>query len=314
MRRAFRNVCRRSERILAQPMTSHGSGPIRSQLKHDDQQDLAWFFVEGAVAFDRSPIGAQLDAAELFTFGPMICAACQGAGYQGDPEELIVEAIEKARKLEDELAARGESLAVNLRRWRLEHGQEAPPWYDDGQCRVCNGSGWLPRRTKHGTVRAALTARPTGSSVNKRGGREPSSDVLERYGFVCRRLSRVPHGHRETLEAFFGLAGLRWAEDRFRGRIWGVMPLTPAGKKLVKQSRGKRDGGAVLTDDQILNVEAELEKQKPMKTRGELLKAAREQAADLFRAAEAAWRGDRPTLDAAKETLAKIRDTIRRIA
>lgn len=315
----------------------------RPTLRHSDQRDLEWFFVEGAVAFDKSPMGPMLDRAELFTFGPMICPACNGQGYQGDPEQKIREAIEKARRLEAELAARGESLASSLRRWRAENGKERPPWYDDGQCAACAGCGWIPRTVKfdadnwkakakataypmgssvdeHGGRNYPLEAdmdtdaRPTGSSIKKSGGKEPPGELLERYGLVSRRISRLSAAHRATMEAFFGLAGLRWAEDRYRGRIWGVMPLTPAGRKLVKQSRAKGSGGSVLTDDQVLNVEAELQKQKPTKTRGALLAAAREQALAYLSAAESAWRRDKPAMVSATELLGKIRETLGRIA
>ncbi len=329
--------------MQSEQTVGNSSGVIRSRLRGEDQGDLAWFFVEGAVAFDKSPLGAMLERAELFTFGPMVCPGCNGEGYRGDPEKKILEAIDAAKKLEAELAARGESFASNLRKWRTEHGKERPPWYDDGQCRVCNGCGWLPRTIKlnedtwakkvtawawgpsvdengHRTYRLSSDdeteyARPTGSSIKKMAGREPPGEMLERYGLVSRKLSRVSDDHRATLEAFFGLAGLRWAEDRYRGRIWGVMPLTPAGKKLIKQSRKKADG-AMVTDDQVLNVEAELQKGKPMKTRGALLEEARNQAIERLHRAEDAWGAGRDGMDpvaSAEKTLGRIRASLKRM-
>lgn len=274
--------------------TGQKSTPIiTSRLRHEDQQDLSWFFVEGAVAFDRSRMGLMLEQADLFTFGSVVCPKCDGVGYTKDPEKAIREAIEKVRAWpEGQLDKLRQAL-----RGRGEDGRRGafPDWYDDGTCQRCGGCGWVPRKNRNSTRRhVAITARPTGSSVNKRGGIEPNGDTLERYGHVLKRLSRLLRAHQATLEAFFGLAGGRWFDDRHRGRIWGVMALTPAGHKLVKSSRKKveRDAGTPLTDDQVLSVEAELENGKPQKIRGELLRAAREQAETRLRDAERAWTGE----------------------
>jgi hypothetical protein len=287
---------------------SSSSGAIRSRLEHEDQADLRWFFVEGAVAFDRSPMGPMLDSAELFTFGPMVCPSCDGEGFCGDIETALRDAIDRARKWE---AACGTRLADALREWRKENDEQKPPWYDDGQCAACGGSGWIPRRRKLDEGSVQPTARPTGSSVNKRGGIEPSSDLLERYGFVCTRLLKLSKRHHATFEAFFGLPGTRWSDDR--GRIWGLMPLTFAGQKIVKSSK-KRGLERGLRDDEILNVEAELQKVKPMKTRRALFAAAREQAEERLRKAELAWNmgGDNP-LESADRVLAKIRNRLARM-
>jgi hypothetical protein len=268
-----------------------------------------WFFVEGTVAFDRSTMGPMLDRAEMFTFGSMVCPECEGVGYVGDPEQCIREAIEKVKAWpQDQLDKLRDAL-----RGKTDRGEPNPfpGWYDDGSCPKCGGCGWIPRAKKNSVARyEAITARPTGSSIKKRGGVEPNADILERYGHVLKRLGRLTKAHQATLGAFFGLAGGRWADDRYRGRVWGLMPLTPAGHKLVKSSRDKvkKGDGAPLTDDQVLNVEAELENGKPQKIRGALLKAAREQAEEKLREAEKAWGGEEEkTIDRLRQRIERMR-------
>lgn len=264
-------------------MSDTNVGVVRSTLRDEDQRDLSWFLIEGQVVFDRSPMGAMLDRAEQFTFGSMICPSCEGSGFPGDVDTAIGEAIERAKKWE---ASSDKRLDVALREWRKEHGKEAPPWYDDGTCKVCTGSGWIPRARKFPRA-GALTARP--KQVAGSQAVEPSHDALERFGHVSRELRRISGEHQATLDGFFGLAGHRWADDPKRGRIWGVMALTKAGEKLIKRSRSKSD--LKMSGDQRLHVQAELELIQPDKTkmRSALLALAHTQAVAMLRAAEDAY-------------------------
>lgn len=248
------------------------------QIDHGDQADLIWFFSVGQSAFERSTFGHQLERAELFTFGSKICRRCKGAGFTESPEQAIRRAT------------------AELKAWQETRGVKrgAPVGFDDGTCRACLGSGWVPRVSKF-QRRGPETARPT-TPAARAVPAEPNTDALERYGAVSSRLRRVQAEHRRTLEAYLGVIGGAWADDPNRGRIWGVMPLTPAGQKLAKTHRGK--GDSELAPDYALNVAAELQLIPPgddkqqrarWETRGKLLEAAKEQAERLYAEACAGW-------------------------
>jgi hypothetical protein len=281
---------------------------IVSWLPIEDQRDLAWFWGPGQVAFERSKLGAQLDVAELFSFGSTTCENCRGSGFAFQPEsvEKGLEAIKAYQAQHADDIAAGKMPPI-------------PKWHDDGTCKRCNGFGRIQRDEPHRlsigawchrcgepedirdedlccpscggawTRRSsALTAQPSGTEVRLLA--EPYGDELERYGAVSHRLGKISDKARGDLGGFF-CTGLRWADDKRLGQIFGVMPRTPAGKTLLRQSRKKTQNEDRLPDDVVLATEAELELTQPKRNRRELLEAARQQAELRLRSSEQEWIG-----------------------
>jgi hypothetical protein len=290
---------------------------IKSALPEGEQRDLTWFFGKGQTAFERSTFGDSLQRCELFTFGSKICETCDGSGFPGNTDESLKKAI---AAVEDWQERRGKTFAAELREYQMVHGKRAyPKWYDDGTCKSCRGSGWVPRRDRmrlsriawchkcgepdveptqrvcpncggKWTVRAAkVSARPSGNEVHLLA--EPYGDDLERYGSVSKRLSTLAPDYADTMRGFFG-AGQRWADDRKLGHIVGVMPLTLAGRDLLEESREKTKNESKLPDDYVIATEIEMQFIQPKKTRGGLIDTARDQAESLLRDAEKEWRFD----------------------
>jgi len=259
-------------------------------LATGDQSDLEWFFGKGQVAFERSPMGGMLRSAELRTFGSMTCKACKGKGYRKSAEKIIRDAIANLRQWQEMHA---EQLADGRIAAKMIRGSKAfiPEHYDDGSCKKCLGSGWVPRARRFGRC-GAVTARPKQTETHD--AQEPSTDDLERYGWVSHRLTRVGERTAHVLAAYFGV-GLRWQDDRRLGQIFGVMPMTPAGKTLLKSSKAKAISEDVLPNDLILATEAELNMTQRKPRRTELLDAARKQAETMLRDAEDEWRASAST-------------------
>ncbi len=281
---------------------------IVSWLPAEDQRDLAWFWGPGQVAFERSKLGAQLDLAELFSFGSVDCGKCRGSGFvfQHESVEKGLEAIRAYQVQHADDIAAGKKPAI-------------PKWHDDGTCDACEGFGRVPLDRPHRISigawcyrcgepesmrdealvcpncggpwtrrQSALTAQSMGNEV--RLLHEPYGDELERYGSVSHRLGKIDNASRGTLGGFF-CTGLRWADDKRLGQIFGVMPRMPAGKTLLKMSRKKTQNEDQLPDDVVLATEAELELTQPKQNRRELLDHARQQAETSLRKAEQAWLG-----------------------
>lgn len=151
-------------------------------------------------------------------------------------------------------------------------------------CPMCNGVGSVPRVRRHST--RALTARPMTRDGSGQAA-EPDDTHLRWYASVSRRLSHVERLDPAcacAIEAYYGNHGARWAMTKF-GRFFALFPLVPAGKTLLRQTKG--DLTMQATDR--IHVLAELEKIQPMKQRGELFKAAGRQAADLHDEACRRW-------------------------
>lgn len=254
-----------------------------STLSRDAQADLTWFFSEGQVVFERSPMGLMLKKAENSTFGSKVCSACDGVGYEEAPEAAIRKAIEAGREWEQ---LHGSNVAAAIREHQRVHGC-APSWFEDGTCRSCSGSGWTPRKQR-GKSRGAVTVWPTGSSLNRQSATEIDGDTVERYGRVVRRLARLPRVERRTAEQFFGLAGGLLLEAG-RGRIWAVMADTTAARKLIRMGRGKTKAGPRRSPIETLSVEAELQLSQPNETRGTLLAMAFAQARERVLDLEHHW-------------------------
>ena len=257
-----------------------------TRIPHDDQKDLEFFFGPGAAALESSPLGYMLDKAELMTFGSMTCPGCHGEGFPSDHLKKIEAEVRRVKKWQ----------ADNSDNIKIGKSPALPPDHDDGTCRVCTGQGVIPQTKRFGSVRRVqLTARPTGSSKGSKQGQETPTGILERFGEVSHRLYRLGSETMYTLELYFGNVGSRWADDKSRGRLWALLPRTPAGSKLVRMSREKTQGEGSLRDDEVLDVEATLELGCPVKARAALLKAAREQAQEALRSAEDAWMGSPAT-------------------
>lgn len=259
--------------------SSNDDAEIRSLLAADDQEDLEWFFGKGQCCFERSTFGPQLERAELFSFGVRLCPTCDGRGYRESMDASIRKAIAKLERWQSD----------NAERIAKGKAPRLPPAYDDGTCPTCQGGRFVPR-TK--PLRAEkkpgpITARPMGFEIRPAPG-EPRGDDLERYGLVSVRLRDLPEQTVAVLTGFFGW-GANWKDDRKLGAIFGVEPLTPAGKTLLRRSRGRSHADEQMADDFLLATEVELELTQPKPGRAVLLAKARTQAVEMLRAAERDW-------------------------
>lgn len=254
---------------------------VFSHLTGEDQDDLVWFFGAGQCAFERSVFGYQLERSETFTFGSRVCPKCKGRGFQKTAEDAIRETL---RRFEEQPEREKQRLQEAIRAHK-----DPPPWYDDGRCERCDGSGWIPRKTRHRRG-GPITAMPIHAELRP-VPQEPASDDLERYGYVSDQVRRMTQEDIETLAAFFGCAGSRNEHDKDRGRIFGVLALTPAGKKLLKMA-GKSEN---MTPPLVIENQATLELTQAKPNRRALLDGARKQAEKRLRRAEQGWIGVRPT-------------------
>jgi hypothetical protein len=162
------------------------------------------------------------------------------------------------------------------------------------KCETCDGNKFIFKRSR---------TRPSGPVTVNVGNcqeihlkDEPDSSELEMYAQVMRRMIHLSELDARVLFGFYGFAGARWAEDPNRGRIWGVLPLTDAGKKVIKASESRKsdsDKEQTLTADEVLNVQQELRDLRSGKQVRErhdfLMTLAHEQAEALLVAAVRSW-------------------------
>lgn len=183
----------------------------RPELSHEDETMLIWFFGEGSCYFEKSTCGSMLDALERDSCTSITCTKCRGAGIIGESD------------------------------WT---NPDSGSW-----CNSCNGTGCLPvtmKRSKH-----VLTAKPTQQNIGG-NARPPDNWALTTYAIVSRRIDKMQTFTPvsvQTLCAFYGNAGTRWAQTEGYSRIFPVLALTRAGATLIKRSQGR-----VLLQDQIPDV------------------------------------------------------------
>lgn len=174
----------------------------RPAISHDDEVMLSWFFGEGSAYFERSPCGGMLEALERDSCVSQTCRRCRGVGVIGEDRDYT--------------------------------DPEYSQW-----CSSCNGTGTLPITMKRSKL--ALTAKPTKPNIGS-NAKAPDNWALTTYAVASRRIDRMQTFSPvsvQTLAAFWGNAGSRWAEQDGFGRIFPVIALTKAGATLIKRSQGR---------------------------------------------------------------------------
>jgi len=156
-------------------------------------------------------------------------------------------------------------------------------------CEECNGMGFVPRKARN-TDPDTWTARPT----HGRGGEAsyvPDEQDLSRWAVASRALERVGKVDREAadaLTAYYGDHGTRW-EPTGLGRIFAIYPLTYAGAKLLAASQARGTTEARLSADEILGVEADLQRQQDNDVRRTRLDRAKVEALALYHRGVRVW-------------------------
>ena len=154
-------------------------------------------------------------------------------------------------------------------------------------CRRCKGTGFFS--FENYATKAAVTAFPTLAS-QEGGGYDPSHVVLQLYAKIARRLDVVaargaPHYPR-VLERYHGDEGARWGRTP-EGRIFAVVPETPAGHRLLMRVRQPNE--MEMTNADRMDAQVKLDRRQPKKWRRELLRLARKQAEEMYGDAALAW-------------------------
>lgn len=259
-----------------------GSVQPDSELSGRDAELLEWFFGPGTWTFSRSTSGLIIERLEMYAYGSDPCEACNGTGFRGGWS--YGDEAEKKRSRAEELAA---LLGIEA------HPDKSHRDYDrDATCDACRGS-CVEARTSRRRQNDEVTVWPSGEDPH--GASYSMMEMsLQKYGIACRRLSIVAtlnHRAAAVLEAFHGDWGARWAGGILsEGRIFAVYPFTPAGHKLIRMSRDKASlEDAELRPDEVLGVEFSLQRQQPNRRRGDLFKAAREQAKRTYAEACRTW-------------------------
>jgi len=120
---------------------------------------------------------------------------------------------------------------------------------------------------------------------------EPEDADLVRAARVSRRLRWVQQADpaaEQTLEAYYGRAGARWARTD-QGRMFALYPLTPAGEKFVRGDIAKRPDSEATAHERLL-AEVQVQLVAPTQQRRELLARIHTQSERRLNAAWDAWR------------------------
>lgn len=227
-----------------------------------EQQELTWYLGAGQSVFERSTIGAILDKLELESCTSRTCRVCKGEGIVDEPHEC--------RDPKD--SAR--TITVQFGAW----------------CRKCKGIGVEPVFLSSDEQRLAATGDWSRGDTDGARCAVPDATLI-RYAFVSRMLSRMPLEAREVIEAAYGDAGEELSRT-LKGREWAVMPLTEAGRELLRSERDRKATVGVTEPERpvwCLCSLADLPKSERHPERTILLDAAREQAVKMLREAEATW-------------------------
>jgi hypothetical protein len=245
--------------------------PISDSIVSSDEKDLRLYFNSGGLSvFQMSTFGAQLDRAKLFSAITRPCEACGGCVAS----DRLGSGFVMSKEYRDERSQAEIEADVIL-------ADRDPGLLSLGDvvCSKCNGFGFVSDHidSRNGRPTGAVTARPTGSS--KKGVGADSVSVadtnLATLGRVCRILDRVcleSPVYAEALGAYYS-----------GNELGGVAALTPAAEKLCKKNPLK------LPRQQLLVNIREEQRQKPDPNIEALLKAADEQAAQVYKEACKAW-------------------------
>lgn len=265
-----------------------------------DFDDLCWFFRTGGTdVFAASTSGAQWERASMFTRSWRACERCGGDTALGKPGLGFVPSKTVGR-----VPTSHEAELLRL----LDLYVDVLPPAADKVCPNCGGRGFLIDQSGP-RGEGAVTARPTGSSVKSNlGGSVMLDDTsVARLGRVSALLGEVRDMSPSAVAVIAAFYGPEWthvsdAEDveaqaRLPARqrriangrrrdgicgMFGVWPLTPAGKTLSRRSPKLHPLAALAN-------QSAAERERPERKRGDLLRAAEEQATVLYVEACRIW-------------------------
>lgn len=118
---------------------------------------------------------------------------------------------------------------------------------------------------------------------------EPDSNVLQRFGWVSRRLRPIASTRPSLVTAMathYGDSGARWEREKV-GRLFSLYPLTPSGRMFLR-ANARRHALEMRPDDAIA-VEVKLQELQPNDIRRRMLKNMAEDAGHLRDEFSAAW-------------------------
>lgn len=138
-----------------------------------------------------------------------------------------------------------------------------------------------------------ITAQPTGKREQSQAV-EPDHTLMAEYGYISRRLARMPARLRDALSRWHGDSGAEWANHK-RGRCVALFPLTRSGAELIAMERRQATGAALeLSDAERLRNAVLLDDvQAKESIRRRLITMATREAHALYEAAQEAWEGTR---------------------
>ena len=227
-----------------------------------DQLELEWFLTKGISAFERSTAGAILERLEIDAYVSHICPVCDHG--------IIIEASKDRHG--------------NRLHW--VHSAAIGDW-----CKRCNGTGVIPQRLSPDEQRMVDTGSWATSSDHEGQRSAVPDQVLVRYAYVSRTLSRMSIRLRDALTSAYGDEGSELAST-VHGRSWACSPLTRAGTELLTAERERRTRVAGIEPErpiQAMTALANLSIGKANPDRVKLLADAAGAAEKLLRAAEALW-------------------------
>jgi len=225
-----------------------------------DEADLRWFFGAGQSAFEGSPWGRMLEAAEALSM------TSAGERVLSPPEHRVqVWEYRQRNCCRDSTIGFDASLRDILRRAAAPFVEEFDPSLDaDGQ--DDSGGAW---------------------------GDGPHDHVLCRYGRVSRRLRASQGRLYSALAAYHGLAANRY-ETGSLGRWAAIMPLTAAGEKLLEaRSRrlGEHDEAGQPAERLVAEWQVLQQQKRPEDLKRRLFEQARGQCRQLLHEAQDSYAG-----------------------
>jgi ribosomal protein L40E len=265
--------------LLSGPAQPNHSEEHSDSIQPDDAADLRAFFGAGGAtgAFLGSSFGAQLDRVERYAFRAKPCRRCGGDPTLWTGGSGFVASTRKARIANQQQVEYLALIGIEV----AKSGLLPPP--GDTECRKCHGRGWVvPTRPSRSANKAALTARPTGSSKHGVG---PSSSVsgtdialIGRIGRFVDELGGLSRRSVEELASWFGTP-----RDEGGMSIRALWHLTPAGKTMLR--RNNLDLPPALFFENERSAQAE----KPDANRKQSFQAADAQAQEQWRATCRLW-------------------------
>lgn len=238
-------------------------------MRPSDAADLRWYCASGGFGvFSPSPTAALMATLEMYAKVAVPCVKCGGDKQSSTPGCGFVSSKPKGRDLTPyELEM--------LKLLDIYPDAKLPP-PADRECPACRGFGWIvgAKRPPSGGM---VTARPTGSSKSNAMGVSVSDGNITRLGLVSRRLSAVgavAPVARVALESYYAPDG---------GDAGALWHLVPSGKTMLKANANRLPWNQFFA-----NVRAQ-QSEKPTEKRASQIKAATEQATELYTLACRSW-------------------------